>query len=95
MVEKLPKFNEVLQQGFLRDGCVWGIRARYVISGVRVIAIHLAILCATLGVWIWWQCKHPDDLQGAAVALTVAFLLLSTFWAATGVLKVGDNLAKS
>jgi heme A synthase len=95
MVDKLPKFNKDLNQCSLNDSYIWGIRARYVISGVRVVAIHVAILCATLVVWIWWQWKHPDDLQGAAVLFTVAFLLISTFWAATGVLKMGDNLARS
>ncbi|CAN9241390.1 unnamed protein product [Alternaria sp. RS040] len=87
IVDKIPKYKKLLEQRAQGDEHVWGIRARYVVSGVRVIALHVAILCISFGVWIWWQWKHPDDLQGAAVALTTAFLLVSTFWSATGVLK--------
>jgi hypothetical protein len=87
IVDKIPKYKKLLEQRAQGDEHVWGIRARYVVSGVRVVALHIAILCISFGVWIWWQWKHPDDLQGAAVALTAAFLLISTFWSATGVLR--------
>jgi hypothetical protein len=66
---------------------VWGIHARYVVSAFYVFCIHMAILAITLGIWIWWQRKHPDDLQGASVPLTVAGICISTFWASTGILK--------
>jgi hypothetical protein len=66
---------------------VWGIHARYVVSGLYVLWIHMAILAITLSLWIWWQTKHPDDLQGASVPLTVAGICISTFWASTGILK--------
>ena len=87
IIDKIPRYKKSLKQLTQGDEHVWGIRARYVVSGVRVIALHVAILCISFGVWIWWQWKHPDDLQGAAVALGAAFLLVSTFWSATGVLK--------
>ncbi|CAN9337667.1 unnamed protein product [Alternaria alternata] len=87
IVDKIPKYKKLLEQRTQGDEHVWGIRARYVVSGIRVVALHIAILCISFGVWIWWQWKHPDDLQGAAVALTAAFLLISTFWSATGVLR--------
>ena len=87
IVDKIPKYKKLLEERAQGDEQVWGIRARYVVSGIRVVAIHIAILCISSGVWIWWQWKHPDDLQGAAVALTAAFLLISTFWSATGVLR--------
>lgn len=87
IVDKIPKYKKLLEQRAQGDEHVWGIRARYVVSGIRVVTLHIAILCISFGVWIWWQWKHPDDLQGAAVALTAAFLLISTFWSATGVLR--------
>jgi hypothetical protein len=87
IVDKIPKYKKLLEQRAQGDEHVWGIRARYVVSGIRVVALHIAILCISFGVWICWQWKHPDDLQGAAVALTAAFLLMSTFWSATGVLR--------
>jgi hypothetical protein len=87
IIDRVPKYKKFLEQHAQGDEHIWGIRARYVVSSVRVIALHVAILCISFGVWIWWQWKHPDDLQGAAVALGTAFLLVSTFWSATGVLK--------
>jgi hypothetical protein len=66
---------------------VWGIHARYVVSALYVFWIHMTILAVTLGIWIWWQRKHPDDIQGASVPLTVAGICISTFWASTGILK--------
>ncbi|KAF2010657.1 hypothetical protein BU24DRAFT_62551 [Aaosphaeria arxii CBS 175.79] len=69
------------------DRHFWGIQARYSVSALRVLLIHVIILAATFGLWGWWQSNHPDDLQGAAVPLTVAAVLLSMFWGSTGMIK--------
>lgn len=66
---------------------VWGIHARYKVSGLYVFWIHMAILAGAIGFWIWWQRKYPDDIQGASVAMTVAGVCVSSFWASTGILK--------
>ncbi|CAI6331430.1 unnamed protein product [Periconia digitata] len=66
---------------------VWGIYARYLVSSIRVFGIHVAILAVTIGLWVWWQIKHPDDLQEAFVPVTVAGICISTFGASTGILK--------
>jgi hypothetical protein len=87
-VDKLPKFNKLLDKQVQGAEHVWGIQARYVVSAVRVAIIHALILFVSFGLWIWWQWRHPDDLQGAAVPLTVAGVLMSTFWASAGVLKI-------
>jgi hypothetical protein len=89
IIGRLPKKKTEFQINVQeqRNECVWGIQARYVVSALRVVIIHVIILGVSFGVWIWWQRKHPDDLQGASVPLTVAGILVSTFWSSTGVLK--------
>lgn len=89
IVGRLPKKNKefMVYERNPRDRYFWGIQARYVVSAIRVVTIHVFILCVSFGTWIWWQWKHPDDLQGASVGLTVAGVLMSTFWSSTGVLK--------
>ena len=89
LVSALPKRDTEFKINSPSDDedFVWGIHARYVVSALYVFSIHMAILAITLGVWIWWQKKHPDDLQGASVPLTVAGICMSTFWASTGILK--------
>ena len=89
IVGRLPKKNEGLRNNVQHpnDKYFWGIQARYTVSAVRVVIIHVLILCASFGTWIWWQRNHPDDLQGASVPLTVAGVLLSAFWSSTGMLR--------
>lgn len=66
---------------------LWGIHARYVVSAFYVFCIHMVILSITLGIWVWWQRRHPEDLQGASVPLTVAGICISSFWASFGILR--------
>ncbi|KAJ4296420.1 hypothetical protein N0V90_006465 [Kalmusia sp. IMI 367209] len=89
LVDALPKRDSefVIDGSNDQETYVWGIHARYVVSGLYVFLIHVGILIITFGFWIWWQKKHPDDLQGASVPVTVAGICVSTFWASTGILK--------
>jgi len=89
IIGRLPKKNTEFKINVedQRHNYVWGIQARYAVSALRVVIVHAVILGVSFGAWIWWQRKHPDDLQGASVPLTVAGILISTFWSSTGVLK--------
>lgn len=69
------------------DLYVWGMQARYIPCVYRIWVIHFLILGTTFGFWGWWQRRHPEDLQGASVPLTVAGVLMSLFWSSTGVIK--------
>jgi hypothetical protein len=86
-IDKLPKYNKMLDKQVQDAEHVWGIQARYIVSGIRVVMIHVFIMLVSGGFWVWWQWGHLEDLQGAAVPFTAVFLLVSTFWSATGVLK--------
>lgn len=88
LIEALPKRDSKFKiNADDTEDYMWGIHARYMVSATYVFGIHVAILAVTIGLWVWWQSKHPDDLQGASVAVTVAGIGISTFWASTGVLK--------
>jgi hypothetical protein len=89
LISALPKRDSefMINHSGEREDYVWGIHARYVVSARYVFCIHVAILAITLGLWIWWQRKHPDDLQGASVPMTVAGICISTFWGSTGILN--------
>jgi hypothetical protein len=64
----------------------WGIKAEFVVSLARVLFYHCAFLAGPVVFWVWWQAHHPNDIQTAAVLLTVALGFLSVFWALAGVL---------
>jgi membrane protein YdbS with pleckstrin-like domain len=49
---------------------------------------HVLIIASTFGFWSWWLLAHPNDLQNAAVPLTIVAVFLSLFWSSAGVLKV-------
>jgi hypothetical protein len=66
---------------------VWGIHAKYVVSALYVFWTHVAILATALSFWVWWQRERPDDIQGAAVLVTVAGMGISIFWSSTGILN--------
>jgi len=89
LVNALPKRDSkfMINDHSDSEDYVWGIHARYVVSALYVFCIHVAIFAITFGLWIWWQRKHPNDLQGASVPVTVAGICISTFWASTGILK--------
>jgi hypothetical protein len=89
LVGALPKRKSefMIDDSSDREDYVWGIHARYVVSALYVFWIHVGILAITVGLWVWWQRKHPNDLQGASVPVTVAGICISTFWASTGILK--------
>lgn len=66
---------------------VLALRAVEHISAAAVFFFHLTILVSVFCFWIWWQYMHPDDLQNAAVPITIVLLLVSLFWASPGVLN--------
>jgi hypothetical protein len=69
----------------------WGITVRHEISVAYVVCYHVLILALTFAYWGWWQHNHPDDLQNAAVPITVVAGLLSLLWGANGILTEGRH----
>ncbi|RYN18368.1 hypothetical protein AA0113_g9767 [Alternaria arborescens] len=69
----------------------WGITVRHEISVAYVVCYHVLILALPFAFWGWWQYNHPDDLQNAAVPITVVAGLLSLFWGANGILTEGRH----
>jgi hypothetical protein len=65
----------------------WGIQAQYAISFIHVFIYHMLILAAPTGFWVWWQKRHPDDLQNASTPLATVIVLISLFWSTTGIFK--------
>lgn len=63
----------------------WGIQAKYTISFLHVVMYHSLIMVGPFLFWVWWQKHHPNDLQNASIPLTVAAVLISLFWSATGI----------
>ena len=87
-IKKIPKWNaqfEWKQQG---PEYGWGLQARHSISLVHLVFYHVLIFAGTFGFWIWWEIRHPEDLQNAAVPLTTVVVFLSLFWSAAGILKI-------
>lgn len=69
----------------------WGITVRHEIAVAYVVCYHVFILALPFAFWGWWQHNHPDDLQNAAVPITVVAGLLSLFWGANGILTEGRH----
>jgi len=62
------------------------------VSNIRVTMYHFLVVVGTFAFWILWQTYHPDDVQTAAVPVTIVATLLSLLWTATAVLKIFKNV---
>lgn len=87
-LDHTPKRNIPLEMNKDGEELFWGLYARHTISLVYVFFYHFLIVVGTFGFWAWWLSKHPDDLQNAAVPLTMVSVFLSLFWSSAGVLKI-------
>lgn len=87
-IERIPKRKSALQLGTGTVEFAWGIQAQYAVSLVNLVVYHFLILAGTFALWAWWQIRHPDDMQNAAVPLTTVTVLLSMFWSSAGLLKI-------
>lgn len=87
-LNRIPKRKTLLQVETGMMEFAWGLQAVYRISFVSVLIYHLLILAGPFAFWGWWQSRHPDDLQNAAVPLTTVPVLLSMFYSMSGVLKI-------
>lgn len=99
-VKRIPKRNSALEIDTEDREFAWGLQAQHAISLVYVLFYHFLILVGTFGFWAWWNIRHPDDLQNAAVPLTLVIALLSLFWASAGALEKirrepVENISKS
>lgn len=77
------------------DIYAWGLEAKHVVSTAYVVIYHFIIFLLPFGLWGWWIKKHPDDLSGASVPVTVVLGLLSLFWSANGILTEGRHSANN
>jgi hypothetical protein len=86
-IQRIPKRKERFPLASYGIEVAWGIHAEHNISAIYVVLYHVVILAGTFAFWVVWQIGHPDDLQNAAVPMTVVVTLLSLFWSSSGVLK--------
>ncbi|KAH7349239.1 hypothetical protein BKA66DRAFT_476761 [Pyrenochaeta sp. MPI-SDFR-AT-0127] len=68
------------------DVYAWGLEAKHLILAAYVVIYHFVIFLLPFGFLGWWISKHPDNLQGASVPVTVILGLLSLFWISSGIL---------
>ncbi|KAH7086605.1 hypothetical protein FB567DRAFT_603720 [Paraphoma chrysanthemicola] len=72
----------------------WGLEAKHVVSALYVVVYHVLIFLLPFGFWAWWMSKHPDDMQGASVPVTIVLGMLSLFWSTNGILTEGRHKIK-
>lgn len=65
---------------------IWGFEAVFAVSFRYVCIYHCAMVAGPLIFWLLWLEDHPDDLQNAAIPLTVVIGALSLFWSSAGIL---------
>lgn len=82
-----PKKKGVFAIGANAREFAWGLQAVHSISFIYMLVYHAVMLSWALGLWVWWERRHPGDLQNAAVPITTVAVLLSLFWGSAGVLK--------
>ena len=87
----IPKKRSIYDFESPSDIYAWGLEAKHVISAAYVTVYHLIIFAIPFGLWGWWIRRHPDDMQGAAVPITVVLGLLSLFWSTNGILTQGRH----
>ena len=75
------------------DVYAWGLEAKHIISALYLVVYHFIIFLLPFGLWGWWIKKHPDDLQGASVPITMVLGFLSLFWSTNGILTQGRHSA--
>jgi hypothetical protein len=93
LYERTPKKKNFWDVKGANYSEAWGLESRYNASFVHMLAYHLLMLATPFGFWGWWQGRHPDDIQGAAVPLTVALALMSMFWSSIGLLQLPGERA--
>jgi hypothetical protein len=67
----------------------WGLKVQHEVCATFVVAYLLLIMIPPFAFWGWWQCTHPDDLQGASVPASVVLALLTLFWGMNGIVTEG------
>lgn len=92
-MERIPKRKSAFQLNASAPEFAWGLSAQHSISLVGVVAYHMLIFLGTVAFWAWWLRQHPDDLQNAAVPLTVVAVLISLFWSSAGILKTSGEVS--
>jgi hypothetical protein len=82
LVKRLPKkLTQIEVDAYDQvNDIAWGIEAKFVLSAIRVFALHLLFFLPSLGFWIWWQNGHPGDLQNASIPISVFLGFASMFW---------------
>ena len=82
--EKVPKRRTRFKGD--KENLIWGLEAVFAVSAFRVLVYHCAILVGPFVFWGVWLKYHHDDVQSAAVPITVVIALVSLFWSAAGIL---------
>lgn len=86
-LDRIPKRNGAFALEAGGREFVWGILAQHSISYILVFMYHALVLAGLFAFWIWWQVRHPGDMQNATVPVMVFVALLSLVWSSAAVLK--------
>lgn len=87
LVVRVPKKRSPWLLDIKGESTAWGVQCTFEISGFRVFIWHVVIFALPFSFWAWWQNRHPDDVQSAAVPLALVIAGVAAFWQGAGVLK--------
>lgn len=91
LVHCVPKKKSRWEFGKPGADKAWGLDCKFKISTYRILLYHLLIIAGTLAFWGWWQAHHPNDVSNAGIPISVMISMISAFWSASGVLKIGPK----
>ncbi|GJD05243.1 phosphorylase superfamily protein [Colletotrichum higginsianum] len=81
ILDKFPKKRSELEEGGDARVVFWGIYARERIAMVRVLCYNLVCVLPMLVFFFGWLSRHgPEQIQDAAVPVSVMTAMLSLFW---------------
>jgi hypothetical protein len=89
LVQHLPKRISPLDETSDAGESLWGLEACESVSALIVICYRLAFIMIPFAFWL-----GHEDIQGASVPLTCSGILVSLFWASSGLLKDADGRHK-
>ncbi|KAH7409342.1 hypothetical protein BKA64DRAFT_393870 [Cadophora sp. MPI-SDFR-AT-0126] len=86
-LERIPKRKEAFELKVGTREQAWGLLTQYSISALLLLVYLIICFVPFVGFWVWWQLKHPGDLQNASTPLMVFATLLAVWFASLVYLK--------
>ncbi|KAK1980905.1 hypothetical protein LZ30DRAFT_593845 [Colletotrichum cereale] len=81
VLDKFPKKKTAIEEGGDGREVFWGIYARENVALIRVLAYNFICIIPMLVFFFAWLFHHgPEEMQNAAVPISVMIAMLSLFW---------------